>query len=88
VTLNKSTHSKVKWCYFDIIHVLGIAALIIASFRHKGDEICALSGCYAAKGSNYLPNFRDNPLIDFLILEFGIDVLSRKFGMELSTYAA
>jgi len=67
--------------------VLGKAALIIASFRHKGDEICALLGCYAVRGGNYLQNFRDNSLIDFLILEVGTDELSRKVGKELSTYA-
>jgi len=80
--------SEVNWCYFDIIHVLRRAALIIASFRHKGDEICDLLGCYAARGDNSLQNFWDTPLIDLLILEVGTDVLSRKVGKELPTYAA
>jgi len=80
--------SEVNWCYFNTIHVLRTAALIIASFRHKEDEICDLLGCYTARGENSLPNIRDNPLINLLILEVGTDGLSRKVGNELPTYAA
>jgi hypothetical protein len=45
-------------------------------------------GCYAARGDKSLQNFWDTPLIDLLILEVGTDVLSRKVGKELPTYAA
>jgi hypothetical protein len=39
VTLNKTYPSEVKWCYFDILHVLRRTVLIIARFRHKGFAI-------------------------------------------------
>ena len=68
VTLNKMYSREVNWYYSDIIHVLRTTALIIAIFRHKGDEICDLLGCYAARGDNSLQNLRDNPLIESLII--------------------
>jgi len=88
VTLNETTPREVNWCYFDVIDVLGTAALIIARIHHKGDEIFALSWCYAARGDNSLPNFRDNPLIEFLIIEVETDGLYQNFGKELPSYAA
>ena len=33
---------------------------MISGFRREADEICALLGCYAAYGVNFLRRFRDN----------------------------
>ena len=66
-------------------------------------EICALLGHYAAYSGNSLPTFRDNLtgpifkgqeifffylLVNFLILEYGSDRLSRKVGNESPVYVA
>jgi len=88
VTLNKMYSSEVNWCYFDIIHVLRRAALIIASFLYKRDEICDLLWCYASRGDNSLPNFGNSPLINFLIIEIETDGFYRNVSKELPSYAA
>jgi hypothetical protein len=33
---------------------------MISGFRREGDQNCALLGCYAASGGNFLPTCRDN----------------------------
>jgi hypothetical protein len=64
---------------------------MISGFRHDADDICAVLGYYAASNGNPLPTFRDNIgtiLKDFLILEDGIDTLSRNVGKGLPFDAA
>jgi hypothetical protein len=49
---------------------------MVPSFGHKGEEICALLGYYAARSDNSLPNFWGDPLIDFLTIKVETDEFS------------
>jgi len=49
---------------------------MVASFAHKGEEICTLLGYYAARRDNSLPNFWDDTLIDLLIIKVETDGFS------------
>jgi hypothetical protein len=45
--------------FFSICYVGVLAMLSVnSSFRHEGDEICAVLGYYTARSGNSLPTFR------------------------------
>jgi hypothetical protein len=74
--------------YIDL-HMKGISGF------HRVVENCVYLNYYAASSGNSLPTFRDNQSVPcsrvknpFLILDDGIDRMSRNFGKELQIFTA
>jgi hypothetical protein len=58
---------------------------VIPGFRCEVAENCALLGCYAASGGNFLPKSRDK--LSVPTSGFNIDRLSQKVGNKLPLFA-